>query len=411
MDPTPFDLNQALRNWRIRLATAHSCRPEDLDELEAHLRDSVAALEARGLATDEAFLIATRRIGPGPELAEELAKVHPAEAFRSRAAWMLMGMLLFGLANDLALVASGSAVLGGNLLHAGPGWLGWLGLVARALTLALGGLLFVRFASGRWPALSRPRADRLRHAGVLAPVLLGGLLAAKLAAYAGPIGLARQLGPTALGGVYLVQAWGQAVGGLLFILVGGLFLVALVTRRSGRTPAVGALVLTAALLVAPGSAARLEAAPGVPLRFAASVQPAGFDEVLQLWRTGKKDEALRHFALVDFARRPLFPTGSPLAYSEKEFVALPRAVNEKLHAQILEEVRPMKGFALYVKEAAAAAAQRGDKTRADLYLGQLKKCGAALEHPDSLALLQAVGKAFGRLASEAPAGTPASKPH
>jgi hypothetical protein len=403
MAPDPFDLNRALLDWRSQLAAASPCRDEDLDEMESHLRDSVTALESRGLATDEAFLIATRRMGSGRGLAEELAKVHPGEAFRFRAAWMLVGMLLLGFATDLARVASGSAVLGGNRLHAGAAWLGWLGLAAGALILVAGAVLFARFASGGWSAPSRPGWNRLRRAAFLAPVLIGGLLAAKLAALTGPVALARELGPAALGGVFLLQGWGQTVGGFLFVIVGGLFLVALVARGAPTRGAVTALLLTAAGLVMPGMSVRLEAAAAVP--------PASFDEVLGLWRAGKKDDALQRFAVVDFTRRPLFPKGSVLGYSEKEFVALPRAVNEKLHGQILEEVRPMKGLALYVKEGAAAAAQRGDKTRADLYLGQLKKCGAALEHPDSLALLQAVGKAFGRLASEAPAGPPASKPH
>jgi hypothetical protein len=100
-----------------------------------------------------------------------------------------------------------------------------------------------------------------------------------------------------------------------------------------------------------------------------------------------------------------------LGYSEREFVALPRAVNEKLHPQILEEVRRLKGLAQHVRDAANAAASRGDKTRADLYLGQLKACGAALEGPDSLALVQMVGKAIAKMAANPGSGGPPSKTH
>src|SRR5206468_12097440 len=51
-----FDLNAALRQWRESLGQSPHVRPENLDELESHLRDSVASLQTKGLAADEAFL-------------------------------------------------------------------------------------------------------------------------------------------------------------------------------------------------------------------------------------------------------------------------------------------------------------------------------------------------------------------
>ena len=44
---TPFDLNQAIQQWRDGLAQSPAIRGENLDELEVHLRDSVATLQAR----------------------------------------------------------------------------------------------------------------------------------------------------------------------------------------------------------------------------------------------------------------------------------------------------------------------------------------------------------------------------
>ena len=58
---TPFDLNNALRNWREGLSRSPQFRHEDLAELEAHLRDSIAALESKGLSAEEAMLQASRR--------------------------------------------------------------------------------------------------------------------------------------------------------------------------------------------------------------------------------------------------------------------------------------------------------------------------------------------------------------
>lgn len=409
MASTPFDLNQALLDWRSRLAAAGPCRAEDLEEMESHLRDSVGALEARGLTSDEAFLVAARRLGHPRNLAEEWGKVHPAEVFRTRAIWMLVGFLLVGLLGDVARVVSGAIILGGNLLEAEPLWLGWAGLAGTALTLIVGAALFARFASGRLLALPRAAQDRFRRAAFLGPVLLGTLLGARLAAWAEPVALARELSPSALGGIYVVQGWGQAVGGILLPIVTVLFLVALVRRGSRIPHATTVLVFVGASLVTLGTAPRLEAAPAPPARHAAVGQAAHYDDALQAWRNGKKDEALQKFLIVDFTQRPLFPKGSVLGYSEKDYVALPRAVNDKIQPQLIEEVKPMKAFARHVREAAVAAAQRGDKAQADLYLGQLRKCGEALAHPDSLALLQAVGKAFTRLAAETQAGIPSPK--
>ena len=47
---TPFDLNQALQQWRANLQTLGSFRAEDLAELEGHLRESISLLQARELS-------------------------------------------------------------------------------------------------------------------------------------------------------------------------------------------------------------------------------------------------------------------------------------------------------------------------------------------------------------------------
>ena len=49
--------------WREHLSRAPQFRPEDVQELEAHLRDSVARWRTKGLSDEEAFLIAAGRLG------------------------------------------------------------------------------------------------------------------------------------------------------------------------------------------------------------------------------------------------------------------------------------------------------------------------------------------------------------
>ena len=48
----------------------------DVEELEGHLRDQLAALAASGLAGDEAFLVAVKRMGSLDALSREFARAH-----------------------------------------------------------------------------------------------------------------------------------------------------------------------------------------------------------------------------------------------------------------------------------------------------------------------------------------------
>lgn len=80
-DETQFDLNEAIRNWHEHLNESSRLSAEELEELELHLRDSVKALQNRGLSQEEAWIIAERRLGRREALKKEFAKVtSPAKA-------------------------------------------------------------------------------------------------------------------------------------------------------------------------------------------------------------------------------------------------------------------------------------------------------------------------------------------
>jgi hypothetical protein len=76
--PTPFDLNEAIRRWQHELGSSPTFCADNLEELASHLRTSVQKLKATGLSEEEAFLIATQRIGERETLQQEFAKVKPA---------------------------------------------------------------------------------------------------------------------------------------------------------------------------------------------------------------------------------------------------------------------------------------------------------------------------------------------
>ena len=78
----PFDLNTAFNNWREKLRQSPHFRAENLEELEAHLRDSVTVLQSKGLAADEAFLIGTRRVGTPETLEGQFAAENGGRGWR-----------------------------------------------------------------------------------------------------------------------------------------------------------------------------------------------------------------------------------------------------------------------------------------------------------------------------------------
>lgn len=104
---TCFDLNAAVENWRNELAAQPNLTPDDLRELETHLRDAMAELRQRGLNDEEAFWLAGRRIGQPQQLGEEFKKANPARVWRERIFWMWLALFLSatlgGVASSLAL--------------------------------------------------------------------------------------------------------------------------------------------------------------------------------------------------------------------------------------------------------------------------------------------------------------------
>ena len=69
-------LEAQIARWRAWLRRRPAIRPPDIAELEGHLRDQVAALVAAGLAEDEAFLVAVKRMGSLDAVSREFAREH-----------------------------------------------------------------------------------------------------------------------------------------------------------------------------------------------------------------------------------------------------------------------------------------------------------------------------------------------
>jgi len=108
-----FDLHAAVSSWRENLSQSPGIGARDVDELESHLRDSMARLQEGGLSTEEAFLIAARRLGTAADLGVEYCKVNHGMVWLNRALWALIGIQTYGLIAKVAGLAGDGIAIGG----------------------------------------------------------------------------------------------------------------------------------------------------------------------------------------------------------------------------------------------------------------------------------------------------------
>ena len=89
MNPSSaFELESAIRDWRLQLAAQPWVTGDASAELEEHLRTSILDFQARGLSQREAFEISILRLGTPGDLEPEFGRVHPWGVWRWRLLWM-----------------------------------------------------------------------------------------------------------------------------------------------------------------------------------------------------------------------------------------------------------------------------------------------------------------------------------
>jgi len=75
-------LELEIAEWRAHLERSPGLNGRDVEELEMHLRDQIDDLVAAGLATDEAFIIAVKRLGSIDEVSQEFAREHSGRLWK-----------------------------------------------------------------------------------------------------------------------------------------------------------------------------------------------------------------------------------------------------------------------------------------------------------------------------------------
>jgi hypothetical protein len=71
-----YPLESQIDQWRSYLGRHSAIHPVDVEELEDHLRGQIGALMDGGLSSDEAFLVAVKRMGAQDAIANEFAREH-----------------------------------------------------------------------------------------------------------------------------------------------------------------------------------------------------------------------------------------------------------------------------------------------------------------------------------------------
>ncbi len=233
---TQFDLNEAIARWRENLAASPVVSADQLDELEVHLRDSVRALQAKGLAEEEACLLAARRLGNSTELACEFGKVNRPLVWRWRAVWMLAGMVVYSAAADLCRAFGMGAMFLGSAFTSNGYLLGWLGVAAKCGVVASVGWAFYAVAKGGLGSGAARSARILRNRVLAASALFALLLGLKVAGVLSVVALVRVLPPHSLGIAFALNQWLAQVGPLvlLFIFILGLLRVMPAERRAQK---------------------------------------------------------------------------------------------------------------------------------------------------------------------------------
>src|SRR5215213_1288307 len=119
----PVSLEEQIDQWRSYLRRRQAIHSADIAELEDHLREQVAVMVDAGLDTDEAFLVAVKRMGDLDTLSREFAREHsdrlwkqlvvvPTDSEEPRAAARTDAIVAFGLAAAAAAFIKLPALFG-----------------------------------------------------------------------------------------------------------------------------------------------------------------------------------------------------------------------------------------------------------------------------------------------------------
>ncbi len=168
-------LNDLIKRWKEGLSKEESLQSDDLAELEQHLRNSAMELRSSGLNEEEAFLIASSRLGNSTVLEREFRKVNGGLVWQRRIFWMLAGYV--------GLFVFGKLVVGvGSVAAAVAAYAGADGMLMASASLLVFVLGWVCLFFGIISLAKRGEGRFMRHVQKTSPFVLAmGLIGCLLA--------------------------------------------------------------------------------------------------------------------------------------------------------------------------------------------------------------------------------------
>lgn len=230
-----FQLEEHLREWSNHFSQTESMCRGDAEELECHLRDSVAALAANGLNEQEAFLVATHRLGEPDSLGQEFRKANGRGIWALRAFWMTAGCLLFELLRSLFAMAASLGQLCASLAGANGTEMSFVSLGVGAVCCGLMATWLIRWhLNNEQVSSARARAVLNLNGLVIGSGLVLAVLAAKLIQTGSYVVIANTVAIEELGRAALIQAWSNGV--LVLLVPSALLIIMLKLYRSTWQP-------------------------------------------------------------------------------------------------------------------------------------------------------------------------------
>jgi len=101
-----FELKEAIENWKQKLSCSNSFTTNDIEELESHLLDEIDALKEKDLSEEEAFFVATSRLGSVDLLSSEFIKVNNKTMFFNKIVLLLGGYVVISFIQNLISIIS-----------------------------------------------------------------------------------------------------------------------------------------------------------------------------------------------------------------------------------------------------------------------------------------------------------------
>lgn len=96
-----FRLKDSIEMWKQKLSNSNSFTNSDIEELESHLLDEIEILKEKELTEEEAFYVASSRLGSVELLSSEFTKINAKSIYFKRVVWLLGGYILISFIQQL----------------------------------------------------------------------------------------------------------------------------------------------------------------------------------------------------------------------------------------------------------------------------------------------------------------------